>query len=94
MTKFIKLDALFSRPAGRILSELQLQGDPALLADGWERRFSADPQRAEEAIQLYNQLGYEVRAEPLSPDEVRNECEDCRRLAALGFKTIYTRRKR
>jgi hypothetical protein len=92
MTKFVKIDALFSRSAGRVLSEAQLQPDPALVADGWERRFTADSQRAEEAIELYAKLGYEVRTESLRPDEFTDECEDCRSLAVPEFKTIYTRK--
>jgi hypothetical protein len=92
MTKIVKVDALFSRSAGRVLSEAQLQPDPALVADGWERRFTADSQRAEEAIELYAKLGYEVRAESLRPDEITDECEGCHALAVLEFKTIYTRK--
>ena len=92
MTKIVKVDALFSRSAGRVLSEAQLQPDPALIAEGWERRFTADSQRAEEAMELYAKLGYEVRAEALRPDEIMDECEGCHSLAALEFKTIYTRK--
>ena len=29
-------------------------------ADGWERRFVADPERAREAAELYRQAGFEV----------------------------------
>lgn len=94
MAKIVKVDALFSRSAGRVLPEAQLQPDPALVADGWERRFTADSQRAEEAIELYAKLGYEVRAEYLRPDEITDECEGCHSLAVLEFKTIYTRKKK
>ena len=94
MTKIVKLDALFSRSAGPFLSEAQLQPDPALLADGWERRFTADFQRAAEAVELYTTLGYEVRAESMRPEEFTDQCEGCRSLAAQEFKTIYTRKKK
>jgi len=92
MTKIVKVDALFSRSAGRVLSEAQLQPDPVLVADGWERRFTADSQRVAEAMELYAKLGYEVRAESLRPGEITDECEGCHSLAALEFKTIYTRK--
>jgi hypothetical protein len=94
MTKIVRVDSLFSRSAGRFLPEAQLQPDPALVADGWERRFTADSQRAAEAIELYTKLGYEVRVESLRPQEITNECEGCHSLAALEFKTIYTRKKK
>ena len=79
--------------AGRLLSDAQLEADPALAAEGWERRFNADPQRAEEAMELYKQLGYEVRAEPAPAAELTDDCEGCRAVVALQFKTIYTRKR-
>jgi hypothetical protein len=93
MTKIIKIESLFERSSGRILSDAQLQPDPALVAEGWERRFTADVQRTQEAVELYAQLGYEVRAESLQPEELTGECEGCRSPGISGFKTIYTRKK-
>ena len=60
---------------------------------GWERRFIADGQRAEEVIALYRNLGYEVRAEALAPQDLREECEDCRLVTLLKFQVIYTRKR-
>ena len=94
MTKIVRVEALSSPSTGRVLAEAQLQPDPALVADGWERRFTADSQRAEEAIELYAKLGYEVRAESLRPDEITDVCEGCHSQAVLEFKTIYTRKKK
>lgn len=79
--------------ARRVLSESQLRPDPARIADGWERRFIADSARAEEAIQLYEGLGFEVAADPIRPDEMGEDCDDCQLLALMKFRTIYTRRK-
>ena len=87
------LGPLVEQEARRFLSEAQLEGDPALLADGWERRFIADARRAEEAVELYESLGYEVRAEPVRREEMGEDCDDCQLLAALQFQTIYTRKK-
>ncbi|UCF18194.1 MAG: hypothetical protein JSU87_09515 [Gemmatimonadota bacterium] len=87
------LSSLVEQEARRFLSEEQLQGDPARLADGWERRFIADAQRAEEAMELYSQLGYEVVADPVQGELVGEDCEDCQLLAALRFKIIYTRKR-
>jgi hypothetical protein len=80
--------------ARRMLSEAALQGDPALLADGWERRFMTDGARAQEVVELYASLGYEVRAEPVRREDVADDCEDCQLVMLLKFATIYTRRPR
>ncbi len=87
------LSFVVQHEAHRILSEEQLEGDPELLAAGWQRRFIADGPRAQEALQLYRDLGFEVLAEPVSPDEMQDDCEDCQLLMAMQFKTIYTRRR-
>lgn len=76
-----------------MLSEEQLGADPARIAAGWERRFIADAKRAEEAMQLYAELGYEVCADPVTADQVDSDCEDCRLVMLLRFKTIYTRKR-
>jgi hypothetical protein len=86
------LGPIVEQEARRVLSEAQLKGDPARLAEGWERRFIADGERAKEAMELYSQLGYEVCADPLRPEEMGEECDDCQLLALMQFKTIYTRK--
>ncbi len=86
------LGPLIEQEAQRLLSERVLEGDPERLADGWERRFIADGRRAEEAIELYEQLGYEVCADPVRRDDVGEDCDDCQLVALLKFVTIYTRR--
>lgn len=72
----------------------QTETDRALTADGWERRFTADPQRAQEVMELYRQLGYEVHAEPASAAHRTDECHACHAGMALHWKTIYTRKRR
>jgi len=79
--------------ARRVLSDAQIAADPARVAAGWERRFIADGPRAEEMIQLYEQLGYEVVADPIRPEHIGGECEDCQVVIRLQFKMIYTRRR-
>ena len=87
-----RLGFLVEAEARRALSEAQLEGDPQRIADGWERRFIADRPRAEEAIELYTRLGYEVCADPIMREELADDCEDCLLVARLRFVTIYTRR--
>jgi hypothetical protein len=93
MAKIIKIESLFDGLGRRFLSDAQLQPDSSLIAQGWERRFTADEHRAKEAMELYSQLGYEVRAEPVFPEEVPDECQDCRTVVSFYFQTIYTRKR-
>ncbi len=80
--------------AKRVPAEQQLQADSELISEGWERRFIADARRAEEAMELYEQLGYEVRVEPAQGAELGDDCDDCQLMLLLQFKTIYTRKRR
>jgi hypothetical protein len=86
------LSRLVEAEAQRAFSEAQLAGDPALLAAGWERRFIADRRRAEEALELYRGLGFEVRAEPVGPELLGDDCSDCQLVVQRWFVMIYTRR--
>jgi hypothetical protein len=94
MTDKFDVKAWWHPESGRVLSDADLRPDPALLAEGWERRFTADASRAAEAMELYDQLGYEVRAESVQHEEHAGDCEDCSSVMALQFKTIYTRKKK
>ncbi len=64
-----------------------------LRQEGWVRRFSALGRRLDEAIELYRQLGYEVRLEPVDLDEEdlpgAEGCENCFVIARA--RTIFTR---
>ncbi|MFZ0413687.1 MAG: hypothetical protein WBE20_00190 [Candidatus Acidiferrales bacterium] len=94
MTRIVKIEGSLDDLGKRFLSDAQLEADPALVAQGWERRFTADAQRVPEVTELYSQLGYEVRAEPVQSDDLKDDCEDCHSLIISRFKTIYTRWKR
>ena len=61
--------------------------------EGWERRFVADPTRAREAVEVYTRAGFDVRAEPLTPEDLREECASCLLVQAGMFRVIYTRRR-
>ncbi|OGU07863.1 MAG: hypothetical protein A2W29_07165 [Gemmatimonadetes bacterium RBG_16_66_8] len=79
--------------ARRVLSEGQLRADPALVAEGWERRFITDAARLAEVVALYEELGFEVRAVPVQAEQVGEDCEDCQVASLLRFQTVYTRRR-
>jgi hypothetical protein len=83
---------LVEQEARRVLSEAEIAPDPQRIADGWERRFIADGPRADEMIALYRELGFEVAADPVRPEQLGDDCQDCQVLILLEFKTIYTRR--
>jgi hypothetical protein len=53
----------------------------------------ADLERLAEYDELYTSLGHEVRAEKVQPDEVSQECADCRLIICRQFVTIYTRKR-
>lgn len=80
--------------ARRVLSARHLAPDPERLADGWERRFTTDAARAAEAMELYRELGYEVCADSVDPEELGEDCDDCQLAALVQFKTIYTRKRK
>jgi len=61
-------------------------------AEGWERRFVAEGARAEEMIRLYQDLGFQVVADPVRVDEFGQLCEACGMVAQAAFVAIYTRR--
>lgn len=68
------------------------QKDAELAREGWIRRFVGGPPRLLEIREVYETLGHEVRLETLSPEELAEECGDCR-LALELFRVVYTRRK-
>lgn len=72
--------------------EHDLPADPALTAAGWERRYLADAIRAREAIDLYGRLGYEVKAQKLTPDDFGPNCEGCPSVVCESYVMIYTRK--
>ena len=74
------------------MPDLNFEANPRLVAKGWERRFMADSERASEAAELYTSLGYEVRAESVSPSELSDECADCQLVVCHTYVTIYTRK--
>lgn len=90
-------DDTYARPDGAPVRSRGLAvlpaGDPGLAAQGWVRRFMADEARAQEATELYMSLGYEVRQEPLSPEEMDERCADCAPDVCRVYVLLYTRLK-
>jgi hypothetical protein len=78
---------------GDALPDLHYEADPQLAAEGWERRFMADAERASEATELYESLGFEVRAESVLASELSDQCLDCKLVVCRSYVTIYTRKR-
>ena len=87
-----ELGVIVETEARRMLAESQLKANPELIRQGWERRFVGDARQVREAVELYEGLGYETRAEPVSANELGDDCEECFLIVALKFKTVYTRK--
>jgi len=64
-------------------------------ADGWTRKSVATEPRLSEIVALYEEIGYEVRLEPLDEQEDNAEpkCRDCLEADPDRVKVIYTRLK-
>lgn len=60
---------------------------------GWIRQFVTDEPRLSEAVELYKSIGYEVRLEEASFDEVNQICKNCLPADCEKYKIIYIRRK-
>jgi len=71
--------------------DFAIPADPKLVAEGWVRRYLADPERAKEAVELYSKLGYEVKAQKLTPEDFGANCGDCSSTVCESFVMIYTR---
>ncbi len=71
---------------------LEIPADPKLVAEGWVRRFLADPVRVGETVELYTSLGYEVKVEKFTPTDFSRECHACAEEVCKSYVLIYTRK--
>ncbi len=62
-----------------------------LKREGWLRRGAAAEPRLSEMAELYRELGFEVRLEPLDAEEKGPGCNVCYEEDPSKFKVIYTR---
>lgn len=69
--------------------------DPVVEADlatrGWKRCFIADEPRLSEAVEVYEEMGLDVKLVPVSfADEA---CAECMKRAPDRYRVIFTREK-
>lgn len=62
-----------------------------LVTEGWTRQFLTDEPRLSEAVEEYQELGFEVLLEPIDPLEKTGECTSCLMGTCDRYKIIYTR---
>lgn len=66
--------------------------DPERVRAGWQHRFVAAGARAEEMIELYRELGFEVAADPVPTGGPEDGCAGCFGAGGDEYRSIYTRR--
>ena len=59
----------------------------------WVRRTTVGEPRLSEIVELYKSLGYEVRIEPVTLDEVDEDCRRCYKNDVNKVGTVYVRKK-
>lgn len=73
--------------------DTQPGGDAELIAQGWERRHMADPQRAAEAIELYQSMDFEVMTRKPTKADFGPACGQCASDVCQTHLIIYTRKR-
>ena len=62
--------------------------------EGWVKQTTIGEPRLSEIVELYESLGYEVRLEPVTLDELDEECRRCYEGEIDDVKTVYVRKNR
>lgn len=60
---------------------------------GWQRQFTTEEPRLSEVVELYRELGYEVRLEQACGELPLPECASCYETFCDKYKTIFIRHK-
>lgn len=88
----VPLSSLVRGEAIRAEAGDRVRPDPARLAAGWEKRFAIERARAADLARLYEEAGFEVALDPVSPERLADDCGDCRVVAEFDHVLLYTRR--
>ena len=61
---------------------------------GWKRQGIYDDPRLTEIISLYEELGFDIRIEPVELDALENEigCSECIKADISKYKVLYTKK--
>lgn len=88
LTSLVRTEAMRDAALERITP------DPARLADGWKRRFVIERNRIADLVALYEEGGFEVVADAVTPEQLEDDCTDCKLVVHLDYVQVYTRRRR
>jgi len=69
-----------------------IPADPELTAEGWVRRHLVDHSRAQQSVDLYASMGFEVIARKLEPSDLGSACGSCGEAVCGSYVLIYTRK--
>lgn len=60
---------------------------------GWTRRHLVEQSRAQESIELYTEMGFEVTTRSPTPSDFGADCKDCALNACGTWVVVYTRKR-
>jgi hypothetical protein len=58
----------------------------------WIRRNTSDEPRLSELVEMYEELGFEVKIKDFDPGELHEDCGECMAANPGKYKVIYTRK--
>lgn len=67
--------------------------EETLIKQGWQKQSTLDEPRLSDAIEAYEEIGFEIHLEPFHPEE-ETGCTECMKISPEKYKTIYTRIKK
>lgn len=71
---------------------IQILRAPVLVDEGWNRRTVTDPQRMDELVDLYEDLGFETMTTGLDPSSFGEACTTCAVTACSTYVALFTRK--
>jgi len=71
--------------------ENNMSKNTQLEKDGWENRGVFDDPKLSDVVEIYEEMGFEVRLEPFEPEE-ESGCVRCMMLQPDKYKTVFVRK--
>lgn len=88
MTRDVRL-----HPVAGVDEIAEIPPDAALVTAGWVRRHLVEATRAQESVDLYTSMGYEVTVRKLTRADLGPRCGACAPLVCGSCVLIYTRKE-
>ncbi len=73
------------------LSCFRMTKEEEIVKEGGERQSVLSEPRLSEAVEMYKELGFEVRVEPVDLECMDEDCKEC--FVGEDCKVIYTRKR-